>query len=1016
MIPNRRATCCLALLLLIPLSGLKARADAPVRTAENGNPPLTIATLGDSITKGVRTGVTPEETFSSLAEQALKAKGLNVKVVNLGVGGERTDQGLLRLDQVLQHKPRVVAVMYGTNDSYVDAGKTDSRISIDAFRSNLRTIVEKLLLEGIEPILMTAPREAPNAPKNGLGEDRNVRLAPFMDACREVAKACDVPLVDHFARWTEAEKRGQSLRDWTTDGYHPNPAGHRDLAEALVPALLRAEPAQPDLTPARFEISVDTVLKSSEAKGYWYHPRVAAIPNQGAPLQALMTVQKHLGTSDHYSGMSTLTSDNLGRSWSEPKAIPELDWVREPAGVDVAVADVTPGWHTGQKKVIAVGAQVRYSAKGQQLEDQARSNQTAYAVFDPKAGTWSRWQRLEMPKSKDFNFARSACAQFVVEPDGSVLLPFYIGTSAKVPYSVTVVRCAFDGSKLTYVEHGDVLSLNVARGLYEPSLIKSGGHYYLTIRNDLKGYVTRGNDGLHYRPVKAWTFDDGQELGSYNTQQHWLAHGDDLFLVYTRRGFNNDHIVRHRAPLFIAQVDPERLRVVRATERVVVPEQGAELGNFGASAITRDEAWVTVGEGTLNLKARPRETTKSAFVARVRWTDAHSKGDAHPDPKARLDRVRQALREGKPTRVVCFGDSVTGLYYHTGGRQAYTDLLGQAIVRAEPKAKVKMINAGISGHTTQNALQRIDRDVLSHAPDVVTVAFGLNDLARLPIKDYRKNLAEIVEKCRARGAEVILCTPNNVNATPARPLEGLVRYADVVRSVARELDVPLCDLYANLEKLKARDPMGWRLLMSDEIHPNLEGHRKIAEFLAQTLTDKPVSLSDAPLPTPALPRTQARINQGLPVKVIAMTPYHQAVTHAFSNALVQVTPWSTENRTLNELYLEAGKTARAAKPHLVLLAIPRKSTPAEASESFLHDYAWVMNLSLSFGPGGWDCVVVHPSVSEPGPDSAQPIDETIRKLVRAQGLPLIDRAPGDQRPGEEIVGDWLRAQTQSSAP
>ena len=65
------------------------------------------------------------------------------------------------------------------------------------------------------------------------------------------------------------------------------------------------------------------------------------------------------------------------------------------------------------------------------------------------------------------------------------------------------------------------------------------------------------DDGLQFAEPKPWTFDDGAELGSYNTQQHWLAHSDGLFLVYTRRGANNDHIVRHRAPLFMAQVDPD---------------------------------------------------------------------------------------------------------------------------------------------------------------------------------------------------------------------------------------------------------------------------------------------------------------------------------------------------------------------------------------------------------------------------------------------------------------------------
>ena len=78
------------------------------------------------------------------------------------------------------------------------------------------------------------------------------------------------------------------------------------------------------------------------------------------------------------------------------------------------------------------------------------------------------------------------------------------------------------------------------------------------------------------------------------------------------------------------------------------------------------------------------------------------------------------IRRGEPVRIVCFGDSVTGVYYHTGSRRAYTDMLGLALKQAHRRANVTMVNAGISGHTTVNALARIDTDVLAHKPTVVT--------------------------------------------------------------------------------------------------------------------------------------------------------------------------------------------------------------------------------------------------------------------------------------------------------
>ena len=370
-----------------------------------------------------------------------------------------------------------------------------------------------------------------------------------------------------------------------------------------------------------FRIELETVLEHDDGEFLWFHPRAAAIPaHADRPATVLMTIQKHLFVSDFYSGLYDMRTTNLGETWDGPRPIPALDWQREASGVIRAVADVTPGWHAPTERLLAVGAHVRYSPEGAQLDDIKRAHQTAYAVYDPAADAWTGWQMLEMPSDVKFDFARSACAQWVVSDTGTVLLPFYLGTSSKTPWDVAVVECDFDGQRLTYRRHGNELSLDEARGLYEPSLIRFGGRYYQTIRNDHKGYVSVSDDGLEYGPIRPWTFDDGSELGSYNTQQHWLAHSDGLFLCYTRKGANNDHITRHRAPLFIAQVDPERLVVLRDSERVLVPERGATLGNFGANPVNERESWVTVSEGLFGAASRQRGATGATFVARVIWS------------------------------------------------------------------------------------------------------------------------------------------------------------------------------------------------------------------------------------------------------------------------------------------------------------------------------------------------------------------------------------------------------------
>ena len=70
----------------------------------------------------------------------------------------------------------------------------------------------------------------------------------------------------------------------------------------------------------------------------------------------------------------------------------------------------------------------------------------------------------------------------------------------------------------------------------------------------------------------------------------------------------------------MAQVEPATLRVIRRTEKVVVPERGAELGNFGAAAISESESWITVSEGMFMKDSRARGAEGATLIARVFWS------------------------------------------------------------------------------------------------------------------------------------------------------------------------------------------------------------------------------------------------------------------------------------------------------------------------------------------------------------------------------------------------------------
>jgi len=377
-------------------------------------------------------------------------------------------------------------------------------------------------------------------------------------------------------------------------------------------------------------------------------------------------------------------------------------------------------------------------------------------------------------------------------------------------------------------------------------------------------------------------------------------------------------------------------------------------------------------------------------------------------PADDLAGFRGKLESGKPVKIVCFGDSVTGLYYHTGGRRTYTDMLGVALKQIYPKANIEMINAGISGHTTENALARIEKDVLAHNPDLVTVMFGLNDLVKVEIGQYERNLSEIAQKIRANGSGVVFCTPNAVMETEARPIAALQDYCEVVRANSIEAGIPLCDCYANFEKMRETDPENWRLTLSDEIHPNMGGHKGIAEQLANTISGKETSLEKNGPPEPALLKTTEILEAKKTLKVLAMPPYDKLIEPAlkskFPDAKLEITQWDVEGKTLTELRDSANRLVRKMKPDLVLVTVPRSAT-GENDEDFIHDVFWLANYSLSFGRAEWDCLIVHPTVAD---GEIMGNDDLIRKLTANHDLHLVDRESSDKRDAGTILLDWMK--------
>lgn len=163
--------------------------------------------------------------------------------------------------------------------------------------------------------------------------------------------------------------------------------------------------------------------------------------------------------------------------------------------------------------------------------------------------------------------------------------------------------------------------------------------------------------------------------------------------------------------------------------------------------------------------------------------------------------------DSRGTAVIAFGDSLTQ-GYGASEADAYPSRLSRMV-------GTEVVNAGVSGDTTESALQRLDNDVVTRNPRIVLVGLGGNDfLRRAPIETTEANLRAIVKKIQDAGAMVVLLGFEFPSIGPS--------YAKMYERIADEEE---CLLIDDVLDGVLNDPK----LKSDEIHPNGAGYALMAE-------------------------------------------------------------------------------------------------------------------------------------------------------------------------------------------
>jgi len=213
----------LALSLTLPAaSQADARLQAVMQRLDAGEP-ITLATIGGSITTGYAANPPREKGWAALLARSL---GPKVKLVNAGVSGTDSAAGVQRLQaQVLDKSPDLVVVEFGVNDQWLDPAVRGS---------SYEALLRKLLGAKKPPaVVVLGLTQQGNQPRDAT--DIQLKLAAHYGLA-----ALD------FGRWMQA-RVDAGTDHWAAlydEPVHPNATGHRRIAEALAETL-RATPARP---------------------------------------------------------------------------------------------------------------------------------------------------------------------------------------------------------------------------------------------------------------------------------------------------------------------------------------------------------------------------------------------------------------------------------------------------------------------------------------------------------------------------------------------------------------------------------------------------------------------------------------------------------------------------------------------------------------------------------------------------------------------------------------------------
>lgn len=230
-----------------------------------------------------------------------------------------------------------------------------------------------------------------------------------------------------------------------------------------------------------------------------------------------------------------------------------------------------------------------------------------------------------------------------------------------------------------------------------------------------------------------------------------------------------------------------------------------------------------------------------SFTVFVTYEYQSDEQEAHPTHLFRqlCPQFWKKLTSGAPVTYVVYGDSISTGAESTLPEHTYYARFVAALKAAVPQANITCINKALGGEDSRGGLARLHTAFSNVSPDLITVAYGMNDQNKgdetahfVEPEEYERNIREMIAALKLHtGADICLITPCKSNPKWYWTSGDADVYAQCVRKIAQEEHILLADVTEQWQKELDAGKNPESLLHNNINHPNDYGHAIYAKAL-----------------------------------------------------------------------------------------------------------------------------------------------------------------------------------------